>query len=98
MMVLWEENNINVKNLGEKLFLDSGTLTPLLKKLESKGYIERTRLTTDGRNLILSITEKGKKLKEKAKNIPIEVGKCLNIEKEEAIILYQILYKILRKK
>lgn len=98
MMVLWEENNINVKNLGKKLFLDSGTLTPLLKKLESKGYIERTRLTTDGRNLILSITEKGKKLKEKAKNIPIEVGKCLNIEKEEAIILYQILYKILRKK
>ena len=98
MMVLWEENNINVKNLGEKLFLDSGTLTPLLKKLESKGYIERTRLTTDGRTLILSITEKGKKLKEKAKNIPIEVGKCLNIEKEEAIILYQILYKILRKK
>lgn len=98
MMVLWEENNINVKNLGEKLFLDSGTLTPLLKKLESKGYIERTRLTTDGRNLILSITERGKKLKEKAKNIPIEVGKCLNIEKEEAIILYQILYKILRKK
>ena len=98
MMVLWEENNINVKNLGEKLFLDSGTLTPLLKKLESKGYIERTRLTTDGRNLILSITEKGKKLKEKAKNIPIEVGKCLNIEKEEAIILYQILYKILRKR
>ena len=70
MLVLWEENNINVKALGEKLYLDSGTLTPLLKTLENKGYIKRSRLKSDERNLIISITNKGESLKEKAKDIP----------------------------
>ena len=95
MLVLWEENIINVKKLGEKLFLDSGTLTPLLKKLEIKGYIERKRNEKDERNLIISITEKGKKLKDKAKSIPIEIGKCINIGTDETIKIYEILYKIL---
>ena len=97
MLVLWENEQINVKNLGEKLFLDSGTLTPLLKKLENKGYIERNRSTNDERNLIISITQKGKELKNKAVDIPKEVGSCLHLTKEETIKLYEILYKLLNE-
>ena len=95
MMVLWEKKEINVKKLGKYLFLDSGTLTPVLKKLESKSYITRTRFAQDERNLIISITETGMELKKKAKNVPKEVGKCINITPEEAQYLYKILYKIL---
>ena len=97
MMVLWERKRINVKELGECLFLNSGTLTPLLKKLESKGYITRERLKEDERNLIISISEKGEKLKEKAIIIPEKISKEMNLTKEEAIKLYSILYKILEK-
>ena len=95
MMVLWEKEKLNVKTLGEYLYLDSGTLTPVLKKLEKKGYVSRTRLEEDERNIIISIEPKGIKLKEKAKNIPEEIGKCVNLSKEEAEILYKTLYKIL---
>ena len=97
MLVLWENEQINVKNLGEKLFLDAGTLTPLLKKLENKGYIERNRSTNDERNLIISITKKGKEIKSKAVDIPKEVGSCLHLNKEETIKLYEILYKLLNE-
>ena len=97
MLVLWENEQINVKHLGEKLFLDSGTLTPLLKKLESKGYIERKRSTNDERNLIISITKKGKELKNIAVDIPKEVGSCLNLSKEEVIKMYENLYKLLKE-
>lgn len=95
MMVLWEEEKINEKKLGEHLFLDSGTLTPVIKKLESKGYISKTRLKEDERNIIISIEPKGIKLKEKAKDIPTEIGKCVNLSKEESKTLYKTLYKIL---
>ena len=96
MMVLWEENNINVKTLGEKLFLDSGTLTPLLKKLENKGYIERKRSNSDERNLVVSITKEGLKLRDVAKDIPLKIGSCVNLNEKEAKELYDILYKILK--
>ena len=97
LMVLWEQPKMTVKELGKKLFLDSGTLTPLLKKLENKEYIERNRSIKDERNLIVSITKKGKDLKEKAQYIPKEVGKCINLSQEDAINLYKILYKIVSK-
>ena len=97
MMVLWEKEEINIKTLGERLYLDSGTLTPLLKKLETKGYIKRDRLETDERNLNLVITEKGKKLKDKAKDIPGKIVPCINLTEHEAIKLYEMLYKILGK-
>ncbi len=97
MMVLWEEKEINVKRLGEKLFLDSGTLTPLLKKLEQKEYITRKRETKDERNLNISITKKGEELKKEAESIPEIVGKCININGEDALKLYQILYEILKE-
>ena len=96
MMVLWENESMNVKELGSKLYLDSGTLTPLLKKLESKGYITRCRCKEDERNLIIQITEKGDALKEKAANIPNAMtDKWLNISKEEVKIIYHALYKLL---
>ncbi|MBR3255176.1 MAG: MarR family transcriptional regulator [Clostridia bacterium] len=95
MMVMWEQKQINVTSLGNMLFLDSGTLTPLLKKLESKGYISRIRDKKDERNLLITIEPKGIKLKEKAKNIPEEIGKCVNLTETEAVTLYKTLYKIL---
>ena len=95
MMVLWAHKSINVKAMGETLYLDSGTLTPVLKKLESKGYITRRRSTADERNLVVTITDSGEALKEKAVTVPAEIAKCSNLEPEEAAELYRILYKIL---
>lgn len=95
MMVLWEHKTANVKTLGECLYLNSGTLTPLLKKLETKGYISRTRDGNDERNLIISITDKGEALKDKAVNIPVEIAKEIELTPQEAENLYKVLYKLL---
>ncbi|KNZ43405.1 MarR family winged helix-turn-helix transcriptional regulator [Acetobacterium bakii] len=95
MMVLWEHKTINVKSLGEFLYLDSGTITPLLKRLEAAGFIVRKRDSNDERNVIVSLTLKGEELKEPASKIPEKISKCLPISDEEARTLYQILYKIL---
>lgn len=96
MMVLWEKEELNVKELGSMLYLDSGTLTPLLKKLELKGYISRNRCKEDERNLIIQITEKGDALKEKAAKIPAEMTeKWVNISKEETKTMYHALYRLL---
>ncbi len=95
MMVLWESKVINVKDLGEQLYLDSGTLTPLLKKLESKGYITRNRSDKDERNLMIKVTDKGMGLREEALSVPQEVSKCVKLTSEEASFLYKILYKMI---
>jgi len=95
MMVLWEKKTVNVKTLGESLYLDSGTLTPVLKKLESKGYITRERSSEDERNLVVSITDEGVALREKALSIPDAMGSCVQLTAEEAGILYKLLYKII---
>lgn len=95
MMVLWEHSDINVKELGKCLYLDSGTLTPVLKKLEGKGYLQRNRSRTDERNLTVSITEEGRKLQDLALEIPGHMACCVDLSKEEAGILYDLLYKIL---
>lgn len=95
MMYLWENKETNVKELGKTLLLDSNTLTPLLKKLEQKQYIKRIKSEIDERNLIISLTKKGQELKDKALEIPKQIGKCINLQKEETIILYKTLYKIL---
>ncbi len=95
MMVLWEKKTVNVKMLGECLYLDSGTLTPVLKKLESKGYITRVRSNEDERNLVVSITPEGEKLKDKALSIPPSMGSCVKLTAEESQLLYKLLYKII---
>lgn len=95
MMVLWEVKTISVKELGEKLYLDSGTLTPLLKILEKKQYVNRERSLEDERVVNVSVTKKGLSLREKALCIPEQMAGCVKISKEEAKSLYTILYKIL---
>jgi len=95
MMVLWEQKSINVKNLGEKLFLDSGTLTPLLKKLEANGFVTRKRSSEDERVLEVVITGEGEGLKEKAAEVPLKIASCLTLELDEIKTLYRLLYKIL---
>lgn len=96
MMIVWEEKEITVKALGDKLFLDSGTLTPVLKKLETKGYVKRTRSKDDERNLIITLTDKGEELKKQACTIPAKMGKCVRLEKSEVETLYNLLYKLLK--
>ena len=95
MMVLWEKNTVNVKTLGECLYLDSGTLTPVLKKLESKKYITRVRSNEDERNLVVTITKEGMDLRDKALSIPLKIGSCVKLTPEEAKTLYDLLYKII---
>lgn len=96
MIVLWEKKTLTSKELGNCLFLDSGTLTPLLKKMEAKGLLSRRRSEEDERNLVVSITEAGKQLREKALEVPAKIAQCSNLEPEEAETLYHILYKILK--
>lgn len=97
MMVLWERKSMTAKELGRVLYLDSGTLTPLLKKLEAKHLLTRKRSETDERNLIVTVTEEGEALKDAAMHIPDEMIKCLNLEKEEIHTIYHLLYKMLER-
>lgn len=97
MMVLWEKKQLSAKELGNILFLDSGTLTPLLKKLESRGLLTRERSKEDERNLTVTITEKGEVLKEKALDIPEQMASCVNLSPEETVVLYKLLYKMLEQ-
>ncbi len=95
MMVLWEEKKLNVGDLGKKLFLDTGTLSPLLKAMEKKNLLRRTRDSVDERIVRIEITAEGEALREKAVSIPAEMGKCMTLSEDEAKSLYSILYKIL---
>ncbi len=95
MMVLWEYRKCSVKQLGSKLHLDSGTLTPVLKSMEQKGFLQRCRSKEDERVLLVEITEKGKKLRNEAVDIPARVGACVKLTREEAITLHTLLYKVL---
>ncbi len=95
MMVMWEQKQITVKALGERLFLDSGTLTPVLKSLEAKGYVKRIRSAVDERSVSVFLTERGDALKERAVDVPQKVAGCVKLESDEALQLYTLLYKIL---
>lgn len=95
MMVLWEKKQLTVKQLGELLYLDSGTLTPLLKKMEISGLLSRSRDKTDERSVIVTLTKQGEELKEQAVLVPEKITKCVPLDQEEAKQLYHLLYKIL---
>ncbi len=95
MMVMWERHSLTVKDLGELLYLDSGTLTPLLKKLEEKGYVSRSRDPGDERMLIVSLTEAGEALKEDARSVPASVGSCIDLPPEDAMELSRILRRMM---
>ncbi|MBQ2230410.1 MAG: MarR family transcriptional regulator [Oscillospiraceae bacterium] len=96
MIVLWEEKTVTVKELGKRLYLDSGTLTPLLKKMEAKGLITRKRSFEDERNLIVTVTEEGERLKEMADGIPEKILACSEISLEEAVTLRALLLNIIK--
>ncbi len=95
MLLLWEHKTLTVKEMGTYLFLDSGTLTPLLKKLEAKGMISRTRSTKDERNLNVTLTESGTALWARASGIAFKMGRYNPLSLEEAVTLYRLLYKML---
>lgn len=97
LMIIWEHRQINVKQLGEYLYLDSGTLTPLLKKLEKRGFILRERSKEDERNLLVTVTAEGLALRDKAIEVPIKMAQCMNLQMDEIKTLYRILYKILEQ-
>ena len=94
-LVLWEKDGISVTEIGEKLMLDNGTLSPLLKKMEQAGYIERKRSREDERVVEITLTEEGKALQEKAKDVPAQVSDCIDLPPEKAQTLYALLYELL---
>lgn len=95
MMVMWEKKEMNVKALGERLYLDSGTLTPVLKKLEAKKLITRTRDKDDERSLVIAITQEGEELREKAVHVPEKISHCVKLNEQDQKDLYRILHTLL---
>ena len=96
MMVMWEHKSISVRDMGKLLFLDSGTLTPMLKKMEKAGWISRRRSSQDERMVIISITGMGEELHEKAAQVPLKMAGCLTLENDEAMQLYALLKKMMK--
>ena len=95
LMVLWDEQCMSVKALGERLYLDSGTMTPVLKKLEAKHFIRRSRAAQDERSVEITLTADGMALKEKAAQVPWHMQGCVHLTPEERIQLQHLLGKLL---
>ncbi|MBO6046595.1 MAG: MarR family transcriptional regulator [Erysipelotrichaceae bacterium] len=95
MMVMWEHEMMTVKSLGQVLHLDSGTLTPLLKRLEAKGLIKRERSKEDERSVNVTLTDAGRSLEQKAKDVPFKIAQSFDLSDEEAKTLYTLLYKVM---
>ncbi|MBQ8554600.1 MAG: MarR family transcriptional regulator [Clostridia bacterium] len=95
LMVIWAEGTVSVRDMGRRLYLDSGTLTPVLKSLEAKGFIRRYRCAQDERVLLAEITQEGLALRERALQVPAALAGCVSLTGEEAATLYQLLYKVM---
>ena len=95
MMVLWEETQVNEKFLCDALCLKSNTVTPLLQKLQEKGYINKRKDKDDERNLVITLTEAGEQLKDQALSVPQTLSQELHLTEEDAAALYRILYQML---
>ena len=94
-LVLWEKDGISVTEIGEKLMLDNGTLSPLLKKMEQAGYVQRRRCRKDDRVVEITLTDAGRALQEKAREVPGHVAGCIDLPPEKAQALYALLYELL---
>ena len=94
-LVLWEKDGLTVGEICKRLLLDSGTLSPVLKKLRSQGYIDKQQSETDERSFIIKLTEQGRALQEQAKEIPLQVGSCVHLSPDHAKQLYDLLYQLL---
>ena len=97
-LVLWERDGITVGEICNRLMLDNGTLSPLLKKMQQAGYIDRKRSEEDDRIVLITLTEEGRALQEKAKEIPGKVAECIDLPPEKAQMLYTLLYEMLEKR
>ena len=95
MLELWEKEKVKVGELGHRLYLDCGTLTPMLKKMEESGWLTRCRCKVDERVVYVALTDKGRALREEVKDIPGQVGSCITLPQEEAFELYRLLHKLL---
>ena len=95
LLVLWERDGLTVGEIGEKLMLDNGTLSPLLKKLEQAGFVQRQRSRADERVVVGTLTEAGRALRDKAKDVPAKVAGCIDLPPEKAQTLYALLYELL---
>ena len=96
-LVLWEKDGITVGEICERLMLDNGTVSPLLKKMESAGYISRSRSTEDDRVVVITLTDKGREMQAQASDIPEKVGECIDLSPDKAVKLYELLYELLGK-
>lgn len=96
-LVLWEQDGITVGELCSRLMLDNGTISPLLKKMQQEGYIEKLRSKEDDRIVLITLTEKGRALQDKAKDIPLQIAGCTDLPPEKAKMLYELLYELLEK-
>lgn len=94
-MALWEKDGITTTEICRKLYLDTGTVTPLLKKLEAQGYIKRERNSEDERVIEISLTKKGWEMRDKVKHIPQQIAGCVTLEQDEIQAFYGLLYKLL---
>ena len=94
-LVLWEKDGITVGEVCSRLMLDNGTLSPLLKKMQQAGYIDKTRSQEDDRIVLITLTEEGRALQERAKEIPGKVAECIDLPPEKAQTLYSLLYELL---
>lgn len=97
-LVLWEQDGVTVGALGERLMLDNGTLSPLLKKMQKAGYIERTRSSEDERVVVITLTEPGRALQHLLKDVPTKAANCVDLSPEKAKTLYTLLYELLDRK
>lgn len=97
MMVLWEFGSLTEGELGRQVHLDSGTLAQLLKRLEKQGFINRVRLESNERKLLVSLTKQGEALKDRAVNVPREMDGCIPLSEEELLLLKKLLDKALMK-
>lgn len=94
-LVLWEKDGLTVGEICKRLMLDSGTLSPILKKLRDQGFIKKQQSTSDERSFIITLTDKGRELQIKAKDIPMQVGSCVHLETEKALLLRDLLKELL---
>ena len=98
LLVLWEQDGIPVSEICRRLHLDNGTVSPLLKKLEKEGLLEKSRSPEDERVVLITLTDTGRALQERAKEIPGKVGSCVRLTPGKALTLYQLLYELLDEK
>lgn len=97
MMVMWEHRTITMSQMGQLLYLDSGTLTPMLKKMEQQGWIHRERSCEDERNIIIHLTSEGERLRSMVSDVPKHMSECVELDIEQMQELYRLLQELLQR-